>query len=337
MSMPTVLVIGGTQVTTSDLHLFFHRAFAGIGCRSVFVSNDSHLPFAEKVLQQARLRFSSAHFAAFNWRMRQVAAKVRPDLVFITGSNWYVMPETIRLFQRRYGARVVLNEQHLQVFRPYQAECLGLYDHVFTQDSGLVSLLAHASPARAVSLLGPACDPAEHRPLPLSPTDQAAYGADVAYLGYAYPNRLALFEALLGLRLRVWGVGWERSEALRPHYDPRPIHGLRKMKVYNATRVNVNMQSVQYQMDGVTCRPFEVLACGAFCLADERRDLGRFFRVGEEIVSYADAADLRAKVEHYLAHEDEARAIAERGRRRVLAEHTYQHRARQVLQAVKLA
>lgn len=333
----TVLVVGGTQVTTSDLHLLYHRAFQRLGWRSLFLSNDSHLPFAEKVLQQSRLRFSDAHFALFNRRLRAAASEVRPDLVFITGSNWYVLPATVTHLQRRYGARVVLNEQHLQVFRPYQAECLQLFDHVFTQDSGLTSLLAHASPARAVSLLGPACDAQEHRPLALTEGDRAAYGADVGYLGYAYANRLALFEQLTSFRIRLWGVGWDRSEALRPYFDPRPVHGLKKTKIYNATGVIVNLQSVSYQLDGVTCRPFEVAACGGFCISEARRDLSRFFRIGEEMISFEDATDLKTKIAYYLAHPDEARDLAARARARVLAEHTYEHRARQVINTLRLA
>jgi spore maturation protein CgeB len=332
----TVLVVGGTQVTTSDLHLLYHRAFTALGWRSVFLSNDSHLPFAEKVLQQSRLRFSAAHFALFNRRVRQVAREAPPDLVFVTGSNWYLKPGTIRHLQRRYGARVVLNEQHLQVFRRYQAECLPLFDHVFTQDSGLVALLTHASPVRSASLLGPACDPREHRPLALSDDERALYGADVSYLGYAYPNRLQLFERLTDHRVRVWGVGWERSEALRPFFDARPVHGVLKTRIYNATRVNVNLQSVSYQLDGVTCRPFEVAACGAFCISEARADLSRFFKLDEEMVAFRDADELRRKIGYYLSHPDEAREMAARGRARVLAEHTYEHRARQVIAQVGL-
>jgi spore maturation protein CgeB len=332
----TVLVIGGTQVTTSDLHLLYHRAFERLGWRSVFLSHESDLPLGEKVLQQSRLRFSRLHFALFNRRVRRVAAAVRPQLVFISGSNWYVLPETIKHLRKRHGAKVALNEQHLQVFRPYQAESLPLYDHVFTQDSGLASVLRHASPARGVSLLGPACDPHEHRQLELTDAQRAAYGADVSYLGYAYGSRLALFEQLTEFQIRLWGIGWDRSEILRPHFDPRPVHGLKKIRIYNATRVNVNVQSVEYQLDGVTCRPFEVAACGAFCLAEARRDLGQYFQIGAEMAAFRDIEDLKRQIAYYLAHPDEAREMAARARTRVLKEHTYEHRARQVLQTIGL-
>lgn len=334
--MPTVLIVGGTQVTTSDLHLLYHRAFQRIGWRSVFMSNDSHLPFGERILQQSQLRFSRAHFALFNHRTRRLARQVRPDLVFITGSNWYVMPETVRWLQRKLGCKVALNEQHLQVFRRYQAEALRVYDHVFVQDSGLVGLLRAASPARGVSLLGPACDPQEHRPLTLDPEERERFGSDVCYLGYAYPNRVELFEQLLDFRIRLWGVGWDASPALEPRFNPEPIHGLKKTKVYNATRIVVNLQSTTYQIDGVTCRPFEVAACGGFCLTEPRKDLAAFFKPGEETITFDDVADLRKKTAYYLAHEDERWEIAQRARARALHEHTYEHRARQVAVAVGL-
>jgi spore maturation protein CgeB len=333
--MPTALIIGGTQATTSDLHLLFHRAFLKRGWQSRFLSNDSHLPFGEKLLQQSQLRFSRLHFSLFNRRVRRAARESRPDLVFITGSNWYVTPETIRWLQRR-GARVVLNEQHLQVFRPYQAEALRHYDHVFTQDGALTLLLQTASPARRVTLLGPACDAEEHRPLDLTPSDRAAFGADVCYLGHAYPNRIEALEPLAGPGLKLWGVGWDRSPALSACFRREPVHGLKKTKIYNATAVNVNIQSQYYQLDGVTCRPFEVAACGGFCLCDARRDLGRFFTVGEEVVSFDGPADLKAKVAYYLAHDDERREHARRARERVLREHTYAHRVAQVLASLDL-
>jgi spore maturation protein CgeB len=332
----SVLVIGGTQVTTSDLHLLYHRAYLRLGWRSEFLSNDSHLPFGEKILQQSRLRFSAVHFGLFNARVRRAARQCRPNLVFITGSNWYLWPETIRHLQRRYGARVVLNEQHLQVFRPYQAACLAEYDHVFVQDSGLVAVLTHASPARGASLLGPACDPLEHRPLALDDAARAAYGSDVSYLGHAYGNRLALFEELTAFRIRLWGVGWERSELLRPYFDPTPVHGIRKTRIYNATRINVNLQSVSYQLDGVTCRPFEVAACGGFCLCEDRRDLGRFLKIGSEVATFSSAAQLKDKIAYYLAHPNEVAGLAAAARARVLAEHTYEHRVRQVLDTTGL-
>jgi spore maturation protein CgeB len=333
--MPTVLIVAGTQLTSSDLHLLFRRAFERLGWRAVFLSHDSELPSAERVFQQAGLASSRLRTALFNRRLRRLASQTRPDLLLISGSNWLVLPETLRDLRRRFGCLIALNEQHLQVFRPHQVQCLPLYDHVFTQDGGLAALLQASSPARSVSLLGPACDPAEHCPVPLSPEETQRFEADVCYLGWGYPNRIALFESLLGFQVSLWGMGWNASERLRPFFRPEPVYGLKKTKIYNATRVNLNVQSTHYQLDGVTCRPFEIAACGGFCLAEPRRDLARYFRPGVEIVTFEGAEDLRTKVGYYLAHEDERREIAARGRARALAEHTYEHRVREILTTLR--
>ena len=329
-------MVAGTPPTASDLHLLYLRAFEKIGFTASLLAHDSALPFAEKVLQQCRLQLSSAHFALFNRRLRRAALDARPDLVLVSGSNWYILPDTLRELKRRLGCRIVLNEQHLQVFRWYQAAALPLYDHVFTQDSALVALLRTASPARKVSLLGPACDPAEHRPVALDASERADLGADLVYVGWAYPNRLRLFEQLTDFDVRLWGVDWDRSPALAGRFRREPVHGLKKTKIYNAARIVVSLQSTTYQVDGVTCRPFEVAACGGFCLSEPRKDLALFFRPDDEMVTFQDAADLRKKAAYYLAHEDERRDIAARARARALREHTYEHRAREIAAAVGL-
>jgi spore maturation protein CgeB len=328
--VPTVLVVAGTQVTTSDLHLLYHRAFTAAGWRSVFFSHDSQLPFWEKAVQQARQSFSRFHFALVNRRLLAVARRERPALVFISGSNWYLWPETVTAL-RRQGAKVVLNEQHLQVFRPYQAACLRLYDHVFAQDGALLTLLRAESTAAPVSLLGPACDPREHRVLDLSPEDRSEFGADVVYLGFAYPNRIAMMESLLAFDVRLWGMGWDASDLLRSRFRPEPVHGLKKTKIYNAAAVTLNLQSTHYQVGGVTCRPFEVAACGGFCLTESRPDLASFFEPEREMATFSDVAELQRKLAHFLASPGERREIAERARQRALREHTYAHRVQQVL------
>lgn len=334
--MPRLLMVAGTPPTASDLHLLYLRAFEKIGFAATLLSHDSELPFLEKVLQQCRAQGSPAHFALFNRRLRRAALALRPDLLLISGSNWYLLPETLDELKRRLGCRVVLNEQHLQVHRPWQAAALPLYDHVFTQDSALVPLLRAAAPSLAVSLLGAACDPLEHRPLALDPGERADLGADVACVGWGYPNRLRLVEELADLDVRLWGMGWDASPALAPRFRREPVHGLKKTKIYNASRIVVNLQSTTYQIDGVTCRPFEVAACGGFCLSEPKKDLGLFFAPGE-MVTFADAADLKKKAAYYLAHDDERRDIAARARARALREHTYEHRAREVAAAVGLA
>jgi spore maturation protein CgeB len=57
-------------------------------------------------------------------------------------------------------------------------------------------------------------------------------------------------------------------------------------------------------------------------------------RRGSEVVTFADAGELRELVQYWLARPEERAAIAAAGRARVLAEHTYRHRMETLLEAV---
>jgi spore maturation protein CgeB len=78
-------------------------------------------------------------------------------------------------------------------------------------------------------------------------------------------------------------------------------------------------------------RTFELAACGAFQLVDERELLSECFKVGEEIVTFSSVADLKDKIEYYRDRPEERRRIAARARERVLREHTYEKRLEQML------
>jgi hypothetical protein len=84
----------------------------------------------------------------------------------------------------------------------------------------------------------------------------------------------------------------------------------------------------------VTMRVFEGTACGAMLLTDAvKNGLSDLFVPGEEVVTYADDADLIAKLRHYLAHDEERARIAEAGCARTRTDHTYEHRAQAILDA----
>lgn len=82
---------------------------------------------------------------------------------------------------------------------------------------------------------------------------------------------------------------------------------------------------------GLPERCFGIPACGGFLLSEERRHAQDSFIVGEEWVAFASVDDCVDRIRHYLAHLNEARAIAERAHARVMREHTYDHRAQALL------
>lgn len=147
--------------------------------------------------------------------------------------------------------------------------------------------------------------------------------------------RTEALRALPSCRAHVHGGGGWRN-LNKPGLDilPHADYHAQTPLVYNAARINLNITSTQL-VTAVNQRVFDVPACRAFLLTDHRGDLPQLFTPDEEVVIYNDLADLRKKVRYYLEHDDERRAIAQRAYERVLKEHTYEHRAQEVIRLLQ--
>ncbi|MBL8473239.1 MAG: glycosyltransferase family 1 protein [Rhodocyclaceae bacterium] len=84
---------------------------------------------------------------------------------------------------------------------------------------------------------------------------------------------------------------------------------------------------------GLPERCYGVPARGGFMLSDERRHAADDFDVEHEWASYRDFEDCIAKIRAYLANFALTRQIAEAAHARVMAQHTYEHRAQSLLAA----
>jgi spore maturation protein CgeB len=78
-------------------------------------------------------------------------------------------------------------------------------------------------------------------------------------------------------------------------------------------------------------RLYEATGMGALLITDWKPDLHLIFEVGKEVVAYRNAKECRDLIDHYLRHDDEGEAIAKAGQIRVLRDHTYHHRLKQLL------
>ncbi len=227
----------------------------------------------------------------------------------------------------------------------YWREVAPHYDHVFTiqQDECLAALSA-VSDAR-VAYLPCGFDPAVHRPLELDAEERRALGSDVSFVGAGYRNRRHALRSFLDLDFRIWGSDWEGAAALSRvvQRGGARIGTDESVRIFNATAVNLNLHSSTYHDgvdptgDFVNPRTFELAGCGAFQVVDRRRLLPALLAEGDEVAVAANVAEMRELTRHFLAHPDERRAMAERMRRRALAEHTYDHRVRAMLGAIVAA
>lgn len=213
------------------------------------------------------------------------------------------------------------------------------YDHFFVIQKGDFFPQLKAIGCDNPYYLPLAVDPGVHRPLQLTTSEQEEFGSDLSHVGAGYHNRRQFFSGLLDFDFKIWGSEWDNPGPLS-HVVQR--HGERistedSVKIFNATRININLHSSTYHEgvnpfgDFLNPRTFEIACCGAFQLVDERRYLSENFDVGSEIISFANSNEFREKASHYLEQPEEREEIAAAARQRVLARHTYDHRLLEML------
>jgi len=224
----------------------------------------------------------------------------------------------------------------------YWREMAKYYDFVFTIQKGDCIEKMKAAGAGEVHYLPTACDPFFHAPLDLSPEEKEKWGAPFSFVGAGYHNRVQAFASLANYPFKIWGSEWPSTKPFDRlvQDESRRVKPEEYIKIFNATDINLNLHSsserdgVDPSGDFVNPRTFELAACGAFQLCDDRKLLSELFEVGEEIITFSSLEDMREKMEHYLAHPEERKAVCERARARVIRDHSYGRRIEQMLSMI---
>jgi spore maturation protein CgeB len=172
----------------------------------------------------------------------------------------------------------------------------------------------------------------------LSPVERRKFGSEVSFMGAGYPNRRKAFHELVNLDFKIWGTEWEGDHVLEPLLQ---LKGARVtpeecVKIFNATTVNLNLHSsIQADElvtfgDFINPRTFELAACGAFQLVDKRQLMAEAF-AEDELATFSSMDELIGKIEYFSSRPEERQAFADRAQARVLRDHTYARRMRDLL------
>jgi spore maturation protein CgeB len=120
-------------------------------------------------------------------------------------------------------------------------------------------------------------------------------------------------------------VQWPANVERREHLPPAEHR-----QFYNAQRFTLNITRADMIRAGYSpsVRLFEAAACATPIISDHWDGLDSFFTFDQEILISHSAQETL----HYLREmpEDERRALGERARQRVLAQHTAAHRAQEL-------
>lgn len=133
--------------------------------------------------------------------------------------------------------------------------------------------------------------------------------------------------------IEFWGYngdGWPADSPVRTRYRGE-AWGLDMFRVLNASRIALNRHIDVAGDYANNMRLYEATGVGALLVTDAKRNLGELFEPGREIVTYEHVDELVEKVQYYLDHDGERRAIAQAGQARTLREHSYARRMEELV------
>ncbi len=209
------------------------------------------------------------------------------------------------------------------------------YDLILTYGGGEPVIDAYdALGARQCVPIYNALDPSTHYPVPPEPR----FECDLGFLGNRLPDRearveeffLRAAELLPEQRFLLGGSGWA-DKAMPPNVTPVGHVYTHEHNAFNCTPravLNVNRESMARYGFSPPTRVFEAAGAGACIITDEWVGIELFLEPDAEVLVAADGA---AVAEH-IARLTPARArqIGDAAYSRILASHTYAHRAAQL-------
>lgn len=303
-------------------------AFQSQGHEVVIHCYDEPRNFKEKVENKLlhdlpeKLRWSTAA-AAMTRKAIQALRDARPDVVIVVKgdqleSEWWTE------VARSGAARVTWLYDELRRMR-YSQELL-------TQ----VGPIASYSPLDTVALDGWGV-PAVHLPLAYDhrvvvlPEPQAA----ITFVGARYPSRESVLQDLQrgGVPVKAYGRTWSRHlidvARTRQFKDSGIAAGpdLPREGAYGVMAGSPATLNLHGDQDGFTMRTFEAPGVGALQLVD-RAEVDQFFEVGTETLAFSSKEELTELSRRALTDTSWAKSIRLAGRRRALAEHTFDHRVK---------
>ncbi|MEY4669778.1 MAG: hypothetical protein RL518_2477 [Pseudomonadota bacterium] len=342
---PKIAVLGPFHGGTLPTATYTYQALQRMGqrVRGIDVSgfNDGFMILDKFVKSELRQKVMRSHYVDFVSEVLLETLHEKPIDILICMAQAPISAKALNELRSK-GVITVLwfVEDYLRF--TYWREMAKHYDFVFTIQKGDCIEKIKAAGAGEVHYLPTACDPFFHAPLQLSPEDKERWGSPISFVGAGYHNRVQTFASLGNAPFKIWGSEWPLVKPFDRlvQDEARRIKPEEYIKIFNATEVNLNLHSsserggVDPTGDFVNPRTFELAACGAFQLCDDRQLLPELFEVGKEIITFSSREDMLEKIQYYLAHPEERKVVCERARARVLKDHSYARRMEQMLSVI---
>ena len=170
-----------------------------------------------------------------------------------------------------------------------------------------------------------ATNPERFVPGPATPT----FSSDFTFTGNHWGQNRKLLDDLLlrpGERFMIFGKGWDTSPRAQRYWRGHLEYDQLSLAYQSASVVLDDTAGPTLPFGFVNARVFDALAAGALVITDNVAGSRDVFE--GELPAYRDRSELRALMDEYTRDPTQREALAKRLRDKVLASHTYDHRAR---------
>jgi hypothetical protein len=279
------------------------------------------------------------------WRrhLERLVERERPDAVLVFTVPMAHLRGVPTALRERFGVPVVFYDGDVPMSLPefggmdtgfnyYHGADPSEYDLVVSNSDGGIGRLLDLGAGRAAAVYW-AADPEFFAPQPVEKE------VDVFFYGYGDKFRREWTAAMVGVPSReapeidfaLGGLDFRGDTGTARLLGDVPFNAF--ARAISAARVNLNITRRSHASvpGSSTCRPFELAATGAAIVSNPHAGMERWFEPGSELLLVSDAAEALAAYRELLGDPAQAEAMGARARERVLDEHTYAHRARQLL------
>lgn len=315
-----ILIAAPTQLGTAKVGLNFGEGLRALGHEIRYFDYDRRPAWLSAMPKALRGSWwEAAYLAAVNETLLDMAKAFRPDM-FLCVKGLQLHPETIREIGRS-GAVTVGYWIDDPLDHQRSLKNAAAYNLYLTNDRGSVPTY-HAEGVTQARYMPSAADPELFHPL-----NGVEKTTGISFIGTRSELRESILFALQDLSPVIYGPGWQKRSKIAKQLLRPETFGDGINRVFNESRINLNIHNWFGVGTAMNLRLFEVPAARGFLLTDWVAEIDEQFEEDRHVVCWRSVEELRDKACYYLERESECNRIALAGYQHVLSKHTYLQRA----------
>ena len=267
------------------------------------------------------------------------------DLIVFSDNLFFLDILLIRRIKKLTSSKIILLSGVSPKYLLPQShkECIPYFDNIFISDPGHEAEWKQYGATNINVLPLSASCPNTFQRIVKKNINREKY--DIVFIGRldlgGNEHRIKILNFLLskGVEIKIWTM-YMSKKYLNKYLNKYPLvknnimgsaYGEEMVKILGQSKIALNIHDPS-QPCGGNLRLFEIPSTKTFQIVDKCPS--DWFIDGHEIVLFTDKYELLSKVNYYLNNDQERIRISNNGYKRLLKEHTYQHRVKEILRTI---